>query len=659
MLSNLFLKGNNINKYSNKMNNFYKEVIAGAFLVFSGFATAQAVTLGDGEMLFGYYDQHPETLVEPFGTDMPLVYDIALKVPGDYAGCTLKGVLVPLFDTSNATYMSAWASTELPLPSGDSDYVKGDLANKVFSHTGTKFEMKEVLFDSPVTIPADGLYIGYSLGVGEGVAEPVAMVVPNKEATDMFRVHISGWEYWYDYTYDGAMDEYLSSCITAIIGGVKERDNAYFEPDGKFSFVKTAESINIPVRSEGWNGVESIDYVFTVNGISKEGHYEFPASSQLRTLHQWGAKDVAKIEVPAIENGGDYKYTLELKQVNGVANTAVNTTVSGDVKVYDRITNRTPLIEEATSTYCTWCPRLIYAMEVMERLYPESVRIVYHTPDMGYADPMVAIAGAPWSYTGVPSVRIDRAIDPEDGYDKKTVGLERGYLDRQMAATEVELTGKAAWVDEEATQISVDVEAIFHSEVTNGNYRFDFALLQDGMKGEGRDWCQTNGYAGMTNEYSEPEWGIFGKSSSKKYVENMVYNNVFILGGSKDMKGMLATIDKNIPEGGSVKYTHVFNLSDAKKLVNPIQREGSLIQKKENLKVVAMVVDKESGEIANCVRLTMDPVPGVGIEGVAASGDIHIVGYYDLMGRRVADPENGVYIVRFSDGTSVKRVITK
>ena len=639
------------------MNKFYKVAFLSLGLL-AGSLTCGAQNLGDGEMLFGYYDRHPESLEEGFGSEQPQTYDIAMWIPERYAGSTVKGVKVPLRDTSTTSYMGVWATTELNAPA-EGEYMTGNLANKTFECNTDKFTYYDVMFDTPVVVPARGLYIGYTIKVDKCDTEmsklPVSMVVPKVTGDEMFLCRINGWNFFQDYTYDGMLDEYLTTTMLAIMGDCKVKDQGYFMPEGNaMNFLKGTETLTVPVRNEGWNGVQSIDYIVTINGKTAEGHYDFPADAQVSALRQWGAVSDAEINVPLFEEGGDFAYTLEIAKVNGVDNKSEKRKIEGTLRVYDQLILRTPLIEEGTSTACQYCPRLMYGMEVMERLYPESVRIIYHTADMGYNDPMLALRGLPWTYGGVPDVRIDRVLDPQNPSEKKTCGLEAGWKARLSEPSVATLQGEISWLDKDLTQIRVDLRTQFHSEVKDGSYRLEFALLQDGMKGEGIHWQQKNAYAGAANEYSEPEWAKYGKPSSNGYVSDMVYDNIFVLGGSRTMKGIVGSVPKNIEAEQVVEYTHVFNLKDAQKFKDMVTLEGNLIQDKRKLKVVAILLNG-NGEVENCVRLDFS---ADSIESVGGTGyEREIVGYYDLAGRKVENPQGGIYIVRYSDGTSEKRVL--
>lgn len=119
------------------------------------------------------------------------------------------------------------------------------------------------------------------------------------------------------------------------------------------------------------------------------------------------------------------------------------------------------------------------------------------------------------------------------------------------------------------------------------------------------------------------------------------------------MRGILGSIPSKIEGDSDIDYTFTFSLNNARNL-----SRQSLIQDKTKLRVVVMVIDSQNNEIVNAAKCL---VPGYvsGIEGIGEDSDAYPVAYYDLTGIEVKNPGNGLYIVKLSDGTTVKRVIRK
>ena len=82
-----------------------------------------------------------------------------------------------------------------------------------------------------------------------------------------------------------------------------------------------------------------------------------------------------------------------------------------------------------------------------------------------------------------------------------------------------------------------------------------------------------------------------------------------------------------------------------------------------DLKLVGVLADYNSEDPTDCVvwnsaTVSLDAEPSTpgAVEDVVAA-DRQLTGIYDLAGNRVADPTSGIYILRYSDGTSRKMIM--
>ena len=90
--------------------------------------------------------------------------------------------------------------------------------------------------------------------------------------------------------------------------------------------------------------------------------------------------------------------------------------------------------------------------------------------------------------------------------------------------------------------------------------------------------------------------------------------------------------------------THTYSLT--------LPTSTNLVQDKENLRVVAFLIDKADGSILNA-RETRIGAP-VGIADVQSEGNNQVVGYYNMQGQRLQRPQSGVVIIRYADGHADK-----
>lgn len=146
--------------------------------------------------------------------------------------------------------------------------------------------------------------------------------------------------------------------------------------------------------------------------------------------------------------------------------------------------------EEATGTWCVWCPRGFVFMSYMEENYEDFIGIAVHN-----ADPMenaVYDAGLTSfdGFTGFPSVIVDRraVIDPSELEDYHGTIANRTV---PVAASIVD-----ALIDPATGDLTVNCEATFATQMDASQYRFNLVLVENGVTGTGSGYNQANAYAG-------------------------------------------------------------------------------------------------------------------------------------------------------------------
>ncbi|NOQ73147.1 MAG: Omp28-related outer membrane protein [Crocinitomix sp.] len=143
--------------------------------------------------------------------------------------------------------------------------------------------------------------------------------------------------------------------------------------------------------------------------------------------------------------------------------------------------------EEATGTWCGWCPRGAVFMDQMADDYPEHfIGVAVHNGDPMTVDDYDAAIGD--FISGYPSMLVDRGgdIDPS--------AVEASFLDRIVIAPKAVLTVGSDYVDG-ATSMKVSVTADF-DEAIAGNYRLALIIVEDGVTGTASGYNQANYYSG-------------------------------------------------------------------------------------------------------------------------------------------------------------------
>ena len=141
--------------------------------------------------------------------------------------------------------------------------------------------------------------------------------------------------------------------------------------------------------------------------------------------------------------------------------------------------------EEATGTWCGWCPRGSVALNFMDRDYYGYFQgIAVHN-----GDPMTNTAydaGLSPYIGGYPSAIVDRGteIDPS--------GFEQEFIQKITTPISATFTGVAV---ASANIIDVEISTTVTSAI-NGNWTFACVLVEDSVTGSGGTWYQSNSYSG-------------------------------------------------------------------------------------------------------------------------------------------------------------------
>jgi hypothetical protein len=144
--------------------------------------------------------------------------------------------------------------------------------------------------------------------------------------------------------------------------------------------------------------------------------------------------------------------------------------------------------EEATGTWCQWCPRGAVFMESLTTTYAGFFQgIAVHN-----ADPMtntVYDAGMGTLITGYPSALVDRLthIDPS--------AMEADFISRIQIAPKANIVNGAQWNAGNDT-LFVSLTTTFAQAVASGNYKVACVLVEDNVTGSGSGYNQVNAYAG-------------------------------------------------------------------------------------------------------------------------------------------------------------------
>lgn len=238
----------------------------------------------------------------------------------------------------------------------------------------------------------------------------------------------------------------------------------------------------VKVRNLGTAAITSFNLAVTYNGntinkpvtgvnIASMGETEVTMDNTLTLIA--GANNMVATVSNVNGNGADNVPGDDVKTVS------INPTVPAPGKMV--------VGEEATGTWCGWCPRGAVFMDMMEAKYGNFwAGIAVHNNDPMVVAEYDAFMGT--QISGYPKALVDRtnSIDPS--------AMESPFLSRVMVAPKATIENGATW-DAGTRKLVVSTSATFTASANN-NYKLAIVLTEDGVTGSTSGYNQTNYYAG-------------------------------------------------------------------------------------------------------------------------------------------------------------------
>ena len=548
------------------------------------------------------------------------VYDPSLK------GLKVTGLRIGAPYPTSVPEYTGWLSNNLGFKMVDGVKVAdADIA----SNTGTlDGGFAVVMFDEPYEIGEDGFFAGYTIPV-TGDSEP--LMVTSDDMGGGFWLHTTAaYRDWVDMSNLGCPD------IELILDGQAANAATIVVPANTYAKKNEPIYVNAKIYNHGKASLNSFRYTYEINGVTKE----VDLKSGIRADH-WGRSRDLVLELDPIAEAGTYPLTVTVTRANNGNNNDAAPTRSGLVHIMDFVPVHRVLVEEYTGTWCGWCTRGLVAMQMLAETFGDDfIGVAYHN-----GDPMEIMTEYPSDVQGFPGAFVERFydVDPYYGYEVYGFGMKDlvEYVKGQLAVVDINV--KAEWVDEAKTEINAKVESNFVMNAPGSDYGIEVMLVEDDMYGEaGTNWDQHNYYADMADDYGDdPDLGVLTTWPST--IEGYHFNDVLV--------ATSGVIDESLPESIVANTINDFEYTFNVDYVYNTSYEP-LIQNKDKLHVVAIVVEKATGKVLNAAKASQ-----IGNAAVNELSDndkvVASTIYFDLTGRTVTNPGNGIYIkvVRYTDGS--------
>lgn len=518
------------------------------------------------------------------------------------------------------------------------------------------FKEVTIPLTTPYVIPDDQEYIffGYSFVVpqGDNYWLPYDLINPptnfagliaatNDEAlvTDMGQTSPENWSSFTSLC--GSLCMYLTiegdNLPKNLLSPVTFQSSSYTTP-GEDS------ELLIVFDNKGSNDIEEIGISASVNGgatssITSASIIDYNTDEKAAIKPGGTGIALFNIPVPADANGSmNIAFTIDR------INNEQKEVIKGEYQTlsYNNGYDRTVVFEDATGTWCGWCPAGIYMLEYLKENYPEALLIGVHASNGGTTDPMnITQYINALNVSGFPKIFINRNEEfSPGGRDENNLKI---FADEYMRfMTSYPSYGKIEFTSSIRSSSTLNISATVNFSIDLASpHSVSLVTIQDKVG----PYDQTNYYNGINTALGT--WNTAGELVSTIFDD--------VARGFKLGRAFAQEVKKD--ENYTVTNTVSYSKVDATK----------------PHRVAALLINDTTGEIVNAAVIDCLEGDSAGIEDVVAgdsnaditigAGSItvegaRVVSVYSLDGRKVADGNAtglaaGIYIV-VADGNSTK-----
>lgn len=597
-------------------------------------APAHAESL-EGTVAFGYGTGEYSNL-NGVGVSAKATYQAAMWIDGAGAlgGSKIKGFSIPYQNKTNLKDMQIWIAsaddihTKLYTQDVDNDQI----TNNTYS---------DIALDEAFTIPAEGVYVGYSFSVTKASTNADKYpVMFDQSCTDPGTLLLAYEAQDFSEDFLDYSDQFGALGLKIYVSDLNIAEEFAYFGDILYPLTSPGKTytFNVPVYSDASNAVTSIEYTVDIAGNVETRTADVNIPAGIAKQGKVG------IDIVGPEAIGLYEVKLQITKVNGKDNScdAVKVVTFNNL---ERVPVRHTVVEEFTGTGCPWCPRGLAGMDLMKETYPETfIGIGLH--QYNSTDPMYIANYAKLSFQGAPQCMIDRksgGIDPYYGTSESVLDDFDAY---NAIPADVEITDLVAtWSDDSKTAVNLESTIYFMGE---GNYKVAYVLTADDVYSTKSSFKQQNNYA----SYSAAEvgndpllaqfcrGGEYGQSSFAWH-----FNDVALVASYKSSGALTTDALETATPGMTQTNSHSLDMPTKTALLDALDYE--------KIYAVAIVTDP-SGYIANALRVQVGADP-TAIKSVN-DADATVAGYFTIDGKAIAAPQQGLNIVKMSNGT-VKKVM--
>ena len=239
----------------------------------------------------------------------------------------------------------------------------------------------------------------------------------------------------------------------------------------------------VSILNAGQSALTSFDVVLNYNG---QNYSQNVTGANIASIASYN------VSIPALTlAAGALNAVVTISNINGGNDDNLNdNTLTQNVNPVVPAAGKIVVGEEATGTWCQWCPRGAVFMDKFQNDYAGYwAGIAVHNGDpmtvADYDTGMGSLIG------GYPSALVDRQGD----VDPSQMGSD--FFTRLQTAPRGVLTNGATW-DAATRELNVSVTTTM-AQATSGSFKVACVLTEDDVTGTGAGYNQANAYAGGNN----------------------------------------------------------------------------------------------------------------------------------------------------------------
>jgi len=598
----------------------------------TGLTSKATITAGDGQKWWGYWDGGS---YNTYRTSNAETFHMAFMIRPEQqllTGKKIYGVRFFVPSSSIDSKLYIWLSTDKPSSPTNANITYKEIALSDLS--GGK--MNDVLFDEPYTIGTSNVYIGYTITTTAASVNVVPGCSP--AGTDACWIKMSASYNSWTTTNAGT----FALAMQALFEG-EFVENAVKPVSMTDAIVKPSASQKYTIKLQNYSpsGVKKINYIVQFPDTT------FPEKTKSLTNYTGMGYTEVELTIKSPSKLGVYHPTVTITKVNGEDNyfTGDDAVVSNTVTVVDHFATKRVVEEEFTGMWCGWCPRGIVGMDMAEAAYPDQyIGIAVHSGDKLVASDNCYNSIISSYVSGFPSAMIDRQgiIDPYFGSASSGFGMKTDIKKRLSQACVADLELTPYWADDDKTSVNITTNVQFIYDLDSDSpYRLAYVMVADSLTSS--SFYQSNYYSGSSGDSNLSYWYSAGGT-----VTGVTFNHVPIKGA-----GVSSGLSGSVPAPWTTEEPVVH------KYTMDLPSDATLVQNKDYIKIVALLINTKTNLIENAIAAHIADATGITtISADGANENAQVQAIYNLKGQRLTQPQKGVNVFQYTDGSS-RRVLIR